>query len=393
MDRGTTKDYLTGAGEWDPEKDEFFVEPEPEPEPELDEDGNPVEPPSRSRSPSPNSTPTATPSSRFPIRNSGHLPPAGAASAVFDLSMLTLPEPEIPPTLPDLAGVQVRLAVAGMPFAGKSTAVAAIAEAQRLQIINPDILVKEAMAEAAAWNAEEEARVAASQPADDADTAVDADGSGVNPVGRPPREARERRRRRRRGRPGRRPAEGGREVRLRRPRSPLLRPGRAKLSSAQSRSPPTEPASRFPPTSSRLSSPSPSGPSRRLRRPRSRWSPRVTTTRPPSRLPRRRTRRLWPSTRLPWTPRTASGGSSSTAFPTVSRRRPRWRRPSPVWTPRARGSCAGACPSSRPCGSTRAAKATPTFTSGWTRLSCSSFRRSPTRRPRRDARWGAGSTP
>ena len=186
FDRGTTKDYLTGAGEWDPEKDEFFVEPEPEPEPELDEDGNPVEPPEPEPEPEPELDADGNPIVPVPDPELKDIfPNAALASAVFDLSMLTLPAPEVPPTLPDLAGVQVRLAVAGMPFAGKSTAVAAIAEAQRLQIINPDILVKEAMAEAAAWDAEEEARVAASRPADDADTAVDADGSGVNPVGTP----------------------------------------------------------------------------------------------------------------------------------------------------------------------------------------------------------------
>ena len=189
FDRGTTKDYLTGAGEWDPEKDEFFVEPEPEPEPELDEDGNPVEPPEPEPEPEPELDADGNPIVPVPDPELEELfPNTALASAVFDLSMLTLPPPEIPPTLPDLAGVRVRLAVAGAPFAGKSTAVAAIAEAQRLQIINPDILVKEAMAEAAAWDAEEEARVAASRKTDDDDTAGDdtaGDGSAVNPAGAP----------------------------------------------------------------------------------------------------------------------------------------------------------------------------------------------------------------
>ena len=237
LDRGTSKDYLTGAGEWDPEKDEFFVEPEPEPEPELDEDGNPVEPPEPEPEPEPELDADGNPIVPVPDPELKDIYPNQAlASAVFDLSMLTLPEPEIPPTLPDLAGVQVRLAVAGMPFAGKSTAVAAIAEAQRLQIINPDILVKEAMAEAAAWNAEEEARVAASQPADDADAVVDADGSGGQPRGyarRGRRGGERRRRRRRRGRLGRRPCRGrrGGGARASRESSPAPRSRKVELGS------------------------------------------------------------------------------------------------------------------------------------------------------------------
>jgi hypothetical protein len=76
-----------------------------------------------------------------------------------------------------------------MPFAGRSTAVAAMAEAQRLEIIHPDILVKEAMAEAAAWDAEEEARVAALQPPAGEETLEDEDATGANHVGAPTEDA------------------------------------------------------------------------------------------------------------------------------------------------------------------------------------------------------------
>jgi hypothetical protein len=76
-----------------------------------------------------------------------------------------------------------------MPFAGRSTAVAAMAEAQRLEIIHPDILVKEAMAEAAAWDAEEEARVAALQPPAGEETLEAEDASGANHVGAPTEDA------------------------------------------------------------------------------------------------------------------------------------------------------------------------------------------------------------
>ena len=190
FDRGTTTDYLTGAGEWDPERDEFFVEPEPEPEPELDEEGNPVEPPEPEPEPEPELDADGNPIVPVPDPELSELyPNVPLASAVFDLSMLTLPAPEISPTLPNLAGLKVRLAVAGMPFAGKSTAVAAIAEAQRLEIIHPDILVKEAMAEAAAWDAEEEARVAALQPPAGEETLDAEDATGANPVGAPTEDA------------------------------------------------------------------------------------------------------------------------------------------------------------------------------------------------------------
>ena len=76
-----------------------------------------------------------------------------------------------------------------MPFAGRSTAVAAMAEAQRLEIIHPDILVKEAMAEAAAWDAEEEARVAALQPPAGEETLEAEDATGANHVGAPTEDA------------------------------------------------------------------------------------------------------------------------------------------------------------------------------------------------------------
>ena len=399
FDRGTTTDYLTGAGEWDPEKDEFFVEPEPEPEPELDEEGNPVEPPEPEPEPEPELDADGNPIVPVPDPELSELyPNVPLASAVFDLSMLTLPAPEISPTLPNLAGLKVRLAVAGMPFAGKSTAVAAIAEAQRLEIIHPDILVKEAMAEAAAWDAEEEARVAASQPPAEEETLDAEDATGANPVGAPTEDA---------------PAEdapaedapaGGRHPRRRHPRrrrprgspprSPRRRPGRARLSSDPSRSPRTRLASPSRPTSSRHSSPWPSAPSRPLPRLSSRSSPRVTTTRRRSRLPRRLTRRLSPSTPPPWMRRTPSGGSSSTASPTLSRRRRRWRRLSRVWTPAARGSCAGACPSSPPCRSTRwRPRRFRLLSAASTPSSCSNFPPSPTRSPRRSAPWDGGSTP
>ena len=399
FDRGTTTDYLTGAGEWDPEKDEFFVEPEPEPEPELDEEGNPVEPPEPEPEPEPELDADGNPIVPVPDPELSELyPNVPLASAVFDLSMLTLPAPEISPTLPNLAGLKVRLAVAGMPFAGKSTAVAAIAEAQRLEIIHPDILVKEAMAEAAAWDAEEEARVAASQPPAGEETLDAEDATGANPVGAPTEDA---------------PAEDapaedapaedaparGRHPRRRRPRgspprSPRRRPGRARLSSDPSRSPRTRLASPSRPTSSRHSSPWPSAPSRPLPRLSSRSSPRVTTTRRRSRLPRRLTRRLSPSTPPPWMRRTPSGGSSSTASPTLSRRRRRWRRLSRVWTPAARGSCAGACPSSPPCRSTRwRPRRFRLLSAASTPSSCSNFPPSPTRSPRRSAPWDGGSTP
>ena len=75
LDRGTTKDYLTGAGEWDPEKDEFFVEPEPD----RARAGRGWQPrrapePSRARA----ELDARQPHRRFPIRTQGHLPQPGA---------------------------------------------------------------------------------------------------------------------------------------------------------------------------------------------------------------------------------------------------------------------------------------------------------------------------
>jgi hypothetical protein len=79
---------------------------EPEPEPELDEEGNPVEPPEPEPEPEPELDADGNPIVPVPDPELSELfPNVPLASAVFDLSMLTLPAPEISSTLPNLAGV------------------------------------------------------------------------------------------------------------------------------------------------------------------------------------------------------------------------------------------------------------------------------------------------
>ena len=217
----------------------------------------------------------------------------------------------------------------GHAFAGKSTAVAAIAERGACRS-KPDILVKEAMAEAAAWNAGRRlasprrsrrmtpalsTRMARGDPAeggaaggggDDDDAAA----SGVDPAEGGGEAAPE-------------PAEESSPA----PRSRKVELGSVALAADGAGDPiPRRRRALVAVAVGALAPPPP---------PPLTVVPRVTTTRPPSRLPRRRTRRLWPSG-ASWTPRTASAGSSSTAFPTVSRRRPRWRGPHRS-RPRARG--------------------------------------------------------
>ena len=79
---------------------------EPEPEPELDAEGNPVEPPEPEPEPEPELDADRNPIVPVPDPELSELfPNVPLASAVFDLSMLTLPAPETSSTLPNLAGV------------------------------------------------------------------------------------------------------------------------------------------------------------------------------------------------------------------------------------------------------------------------------------------------
>ena len=78
-------------------------------------------------------------------------------SAIFDVTVATLPDASpAPDALPD-AGFDARLAIVGPPFCGKSTAARKLAESRALVLIDPNELTREAMTEAAAWRDAERA--------------------------------------------------------------------------------------------------------------------------------------------------------------------------------------------------------------------------------------------
>ena len=87
-------------------------------------------------------------------------------SAIFDVTVATLPDASpAPDALPD-AGFDARLAIVGPPFCGKSTAARKLAESRALVLIDPNELTREAVTEAAAWrDAERAAAEAAAEEA------------------------------------------------------------------------------------------------------------------------------------------------------------------------------------------------------------------------------------
>mmetsp|Transcript_23743 Transcript_23743/g.58199 ORF Transcript_23743/g.58199 Transcript_23743/m.58199 type:complete len:773 (+) Transcript_23743:84-2402(+) len=176
LDKATCEDYIKGVGDWAPL-------PLP-PAPLAEESEHAADPDAAAAAAAP--VVAAAPVS------TGIAPNPALGSAVFDLSVATLPV-YIPPTLPDLA-FTVRIAVAGMPFAGKSTLVAALAEAHGLAVVSPEVVVKEAVAASAAWDAAESERtmrVARATPIDECEAgdaiaiAIATMADGAPPIGAP----------------------------------------------------------------------------------------------------------------------------------------------------------------------------------------------------------------
>jgi hypothetical protein len=173
LDQATCADYIKGTGDWG-------LLPAPAAAPA--EGGVADDTPAAAAAAVPDSAPAPPAAAVAEPGSTAIAPNAALGSAVFDLSVSTLPI-TVPPTLPDLA-YTIRVAVTGMPFAGKSTLVSALAEARGLSVICPEAVLKEAQEEAAAWDAAEAERVTRVEAALTHEV-----GDGGAPVGAPVEQA------------------------------------------------------------------------------------------------------------------------------------------------------------------------------------------------------------